>query len=203
MSLDRDQILSKVKEVRSSATKPDETMCADLDEELAGLYGTLPMKWLTSSLLAGGGAFVGFLYNRGASGYAYADSNDKWLYATKSTIDGAVRWKLYNDSQGNLVLNATVGATEMYFNWRATTGACKLYDSYDKMTAKDWAEETFKILNPNNNEYIGTWSTTDKELYNRTNVSYKEFGFNFFDQDSFTEDDHLIFDAYMKRIQLL
>jgi hypothetical protein len=197
-SAKRERILNQVKELRASTARPHESLHAELDAELAGLHVELPMKWLTQSLLAGGVPFVGFLYNWGASMYVCVDSDDKWLFATKSTTAGAVRWKLYLDSVGNLVLNATIGSAQMYFNWRATTGACKLYDSYDRMIAKDWAEKVFQLYNPNNQENIGTWSTSDKELYNRTNVSYKEFGFQFFDEDSFTEDDHLIYDAYMK-----
>lgn len=198
--VNRERVLNKVKELRASTAKPDENLYSELDLELAGLYPTLPMNWLTAPLLATGATFVGFLYNYGASMYVYVDSDDKWLYATKSTTEGAVRWKLYQDSVGNLVLNATIGSAQMYFNWRNTTGACKLYDSYDKMTAKDWAQTQFKMFNPDNEEYIGTWSTTDKELYNRTNISYTEFGFQFFDQNAFTQDDYLIYNAYLKTI---
>ncbi len=194
----REQVLNEIKELRASTTKPDESLYSELDARLASLYPTLPMKWLTAKLLATGAFFVGFLYNQGAGGYVYVDSDNKWLYASKSTTEGAVRWKLYQDSVGNLILNATIGSAQLYFNWRDTTGACKLYDSYDRMTAQDWAETMFKMCNPNNKEYIGTWSETDKELYNRTNVSYKEFGFQFFDLKSFTQDDHLIYSAYLK-----
>ncbi|MEE9552660.1 MAG: hypothetical protein V3W18_00070 [candidate division Zixibacteria bacterium] len=194
----RKQVLKKVKELRDSTTKPDESLGAELEAELAGLYPTLPMSWLTKSTLLQGTVSIGFLYNYGVSMYVYVDSDDKWLWAIKSTTEGAVRWNVYQDSVGNLVLSATVAGAKMYFNWRAVTGACKLYDSYDKLTAKDWARKQFRIFNPDNEEYIGTWSTSDKELYNRQNISFKEFGFEFFDKDSFTEDDYLIFDAYLK-----
>ena len=198
--INREKVLNKVKELKASNTKPDESLNLKLDLELAGLYGTLPMKWLTSSMLIAGTAYIGFLYNHGAGMYVCVDSDNKWLFATRRTIERSVRWKLYLDSLGNLVLNATIGVNQMYFNWRNSTGACKLYHDYDRMTAKDWAETQFKLFNPSNSEYIGTWSNKDYELYNRKKVSYTQFGFEFFDEPAFTQDDYLIYSTYLKEL---
>ena len=55
------------------------------------------------------------------------------------------------------------------------------------------------MMNPNNSEYIGTWSNTNEHLYNRTNVTQKDWEFSYYNTKEFTEDDHLIYDAYMKR----
>lgn len=197
----RKELLLKVKELRSSTTKNNHELGSlQLEKDLSDLYVTLPMKKLTSALLATGSVFVGFLYNVGFSCYVYTDSNNKWLYAGKTTTEGAVRFSAYQDSVGNLVLKATIGGATVYFNWRATTGACKLYDSYDKISAKSWANTTFQIYNPDNKEYMGCWSKSDNELYNRTNIVRKEFEFNFFDQDAFSEGDKLIYSAYMKNM---
>ena len=68
------------------------------------------------------------------------------------------------------------------------------------MTAKDWAETQFKLFNPSNSEYIGTWSNKDYELYNRKKVSYTQFGFEFFDEPAFTQDDYLIYSTYLKEL---
>ncbi|MER6944100.1 hypothetical protein ABT294_08760 [Nonomuraea sp. NPDC000554] len=199
----RNEVLARVNEIRESKVKPERNT-ESLDRELAGLYPTLPLKWLTSSLFATGAAFVGFLYNTGFSCYVNSDGDDKWLFAAKSTIDGAVRWTLYKDSVGNLVINATIGGATFYFNWRNTTGACKLYDSYDKMTAQTWVKsgvfdgDTFQVQNSSNRQLIGTWSNSDNELYNRTNIVRREFGFQFIDESAFSEDDKLIYSAYLK-----
>lgn len=194
----REQVLAKVKELRASTAKPDESRYDELELELASLYPTLPMQWLTASLLTTGATFIGFLYNYGVGLYVSVDSDNKWLYATKSTTEGAVRWKLYQDSVGNLVATANIGGAEMFFNWRNTTGACKLYDSYDTMKAQDWADTMFKMFNPDDSEFIGTWSETDTELYNRQNISNLQFGFQFFATGSFTQDDKLIYRSYVK-----
>ncbi len=106
----RIEVLGRVHEIRNSEERPQEDG-AGLDRELAGLYPTLPMAWLTSALYATGAAFVGFLYNTGSTLYVCSDSDNKWLYAAKSTTSGAVRWSIYQDSVGNLVLNATIGGT--------------------------------------------------------------------------------------------
>jgi hypothetical protein len=196
--LNREQILNEVKALRASNTKPDESLYTELDLQLASLYPTLPLEWLTSAMLVTGAAFYGFLKNTGTGMYVCKEENDIWLWACKSTTEGAIRWKVYYDSVGNIVFNATIGSTQWYLNWRSSTGACKLYDSYDNMTAADWASETFKLYNPENKEYIGTWSDDNKELYNRSRVCNKEFGFQFINKAAFTHDDYLIYGAYMK-----
>ena len=195
----REEVLSKVKDLRTSTSiNTHELNSLQLEKDLSDLHVTLPMKKLTKALLAAGGTFVGFLYNTGFSAYVYADSNEKWLYAGKTTTEGAVRFSAYQDSVGNIVLTAKIGLGKAYFNWRTSTGACKLYDSYDKLDAKDWAETKFKIFNPNNEQYVGTWSNTDESLYQRKNVVRTQFEFNFFDEDEFSKDDKLIYSAYMK-----
>ncbi len=194
----REQVLAKVKELRASTVKPDESLYDGLELELARLYPTLPTQWLTENLLATGRAFIGFLYNYGVSLYISVDSDYKWLFAAKSTTEGALRWKLYSDSDGNLIISANILGRDLYFNWRDLTGACKLYDGYDRMTARDWAQTKFRMFNPNNSEFIGTWSLTDRELYNRQNVANLDFGYQFFAPESFTEDDWLIYKAYLK-----
>ncbi|MDR8407841.1 hypothetical protein MTP10_03710 [Nonomuraea sp. 3-1Str] len=199
----RGEVLARVHELRGSQVKPQDNG-EKLDRDLAALHPTLPLKWLTSSLFATGTAFVGFLYNTGFSCYVSADGDDKWLFAAKSTTDGAVRWTLYKDSVGNLVINATIGGATFFFNWRNTTGACKLYDSYDKMTAQTWVQsgvfdgDTFQMQNADNKQLIGAWSNSDNELYNRTNIVRREFGFQFFDKEAFSADDKLIYSAFMK-----
>ena len=195
----REEVLSKVKDLRTSTSiNKDELNSSQLEKDLSDLHVTLPMKKLTKALLAAGGTFVGFLYNTGFSAYVYSDSNDKWLYAGKSTTEGAVRFSAYQDSVGNIVFSARIGVDKAYFNWRTTTGACKLYDSYDKLDAKSWAGTKFKLFNPDNEQYVGTWSKKDDSLYQRKNIVYTEFEFNFFDENEFSKDDKLIYSAYMK-----
>ncbi|MFF5209571.1 hypothetical protein [Streptosporangium sp. NPDC000396] len=201
----RSEVLARVHEARESRVK-SQGDGEVLDRELASLWPTLPFSWLTASLFATGTTFVGFLYNTGFSCYVVSNGDDKWLWASKSTREGAIRWSLYQDSVGNLVINATIGGAVLYFNWRNTTGACKLYDSYDKMTAQKWVTggvfdgDSFQIYNPSNKQSIGGWSTSDNELYNRTNIVYRDFGFEFINPAAFSADDRLIYSAYMKEI---
>ncbi|MET7459022.1 hypothetical protein [Nonomuraea sp. NPDC005501] len=49
-----------------------------------------------------------------------------------------------------------------------------------------------------NKQLIGAWSNSDNELYNRTNIVRRAFGFQFFDKDAFSADDKLIYSAFMK-----
>jgi hypothetical protein len=184
------------------------------------------MAWLTKGKLAlttAATALVGFLYNVQSRTYVTVDSDHKWLYATSVNITSAVRFGIYQDSIGNIVLNATIGSNSLFFNWRNLTGACKLYDSYDSMTAVNWASKklpnlsaavaptardsfvndssdlnAFNMLNTSNNELIGTWSTDDLQVYNRSNIADPIWAFRYFDQAAFTADDRLIFSTYLK-----
>ena len=111
----REELLLKVKELRSSTTKNNyELDSLQLEKDVSNLHVTLPMKKLTSALIKTGGVFVGFLYNTGLCAYVNADSNEKWLSVGKATTRGAVRFSAYEDSVGSFVLKATIGV-ETYF----------------------------------------------------------------------------------------
>ncbi|MDT3444353.1 MULTISPECIES: hypothetical protein [unclassified Pseudofrankia] len=191
----RQEVLKKVRETHGSTAKPREE-AVDLDRELASLYSTLGLAWLAQSQYDSGSPFRGYLYNVGFD--TYVTNDGVWLYSSSATTDGALLWTLQKNGQ-NLYLSTFVDGTQMYFNWRNSTGACKLYPTYDPITVNRWiSDNIFMMLNPSVNEQIGTWSPSDNELYNRANVVNTDFRFSYIPQESLSADDRLIYDTYLK-----
>ncbi len=196
MPATRESILDRARTARDSHEKPD----LNIDLELASLHFTLPQRRLSRQDYNTGRQFTGFLLNTAWSMYARADDTPKWLYASARTTGEAVRWIIQKDSQGRCVLRTMLGSTQMYFNWRNTTGACKLYESYDAMTLEAWNtnDNTFHIQQTGNFEQAGTWSNTDSEIYIRQNVVRKDWAFEILDESAFSADDRMIYSAYLK-----
>ena len=201
-----EQVLSRVREMRAIQVTPANGAVqakpendVTLDRELAGLHTAIPMRWLTQQDLTPGQSYTGYLYNSGFGKYVNTDSDQTWLWAAESSIGDAICWTLGLDGLGNLVVSTQIGGSTQYLNWRNSTGACKLYGSYDQMTVPGWASSNqFSILVPDYSQFIGCWSTTDNELYVRGDVAYTWWQFYCFDNAAFSEDDRLIYSAYMK-----
>jgi hypothetical protein len=192
----RQSVLDDVRSLRRSPDKPREEDVR-LDQALAGLYSTLPRAWLTEQQFLSGKTFRGSLFNSGCGRYVNRD--DIWLYANAQDILRTIEWRLYRDPGGRLVLITNMGGKPMYFNWRNTTGACKLYDTYDWLAINRWApDDVFHMWNPDNRQPIGTWSDTDFQLYNRTNIANPTFKFSYIVEEDLSADDRLIFDTYHK-----
>lgn len=169
-----------------------------IEKELASLIVVVPAHAINLRQLVAAGlvGITGFLYNTGASCYAEIYSQGKWLAATKSTVNGAVQWKFYIDSLGNYVLEANLLGIKNYLSWTGAMGQCLLRKKYAKISATNWVDKTFRLLNESNNENIGTWSDTNEIMYNRTNATHFEWSFAALNHAEFKEIDHLIADAY-------
>jgi hypothetical protein len=169
-----------------------------IEKELASLIVAVPVGAINMRRLVGAGlaGVVGFLYNTGASAYVEAYSKNKWLSATKSTVNGAIQWKFYIDSLGNYVLEANLFGIKNYLSFTGIMGQCLLSQKYKKITAQNWVDKTFKLLNESNSENIGTWSDTNEIMYNRTNATHFEWAFTMLNHAEFKEIDHLIAEAY-------
>ncbi|WP_018503578.1 hypothetical protein [Parafrankia discariae] len=191
----RQAVLDEVRDLQNSSTKPREED-VKLDQALADLYSTLPRAWLTRAQYESGQTFRGSLFNADCA--QYVGRQDIWLYADVPDTTKAIEWRIYRDG-GNLILITSLNGEPMYFNWRNSTGACKLYSSYDRLLVNRWvSDDIFQMQNPANSQPIGTWSSTDYELYNRTNVSNPGFKFSYVIEDDLSADDRLIFDTYHK-----
>ena len=194
----REQVLEKLGRIKALADAPGggEGSHADLEAEAAACFATLPRKKLTREQFESGKNFVGYLYNVGTRNYVGVDGDRVFLSANQSGVGGAVRWNLHRDGAGGLVLHTRVGHDNSYFNWRSVTGACKLHPSYDPIIARAWEGSTFVIRGTAPNQDVGTWSTSNKELYMRAaNLPNKKFEFFYLAMDEFSADDWQIYDA--------
>lgn len=202
----RNQILEEVRRIQFGADKPDEhdPQFEQLELELARLYPTLEktLVSLKKDELTYTSPAQGFLYNTGFSQYVSVDDTPKWLYANagKYTDHHVVFWKLAVDGVGNHLLTTQYGGDQYYFNWRNVTGACKFYDSYDsiKLIWDGSQSDIFQIYATDYDQYVGTWSSSDSELYVRGDSKCRNFKLMMFNEALMTDDDRVIYSAFRR-----
>ncbi len=194
----KEALYQKILSLRESGKQPSLEENDALEKELASLVGVVPVGAINLRQLVAAGlvGISGFLYNAGASCYVEVYSRNKWLSASKSTVNGAIQWKFYIDSLGNYVLEVNFAGIKQYLSFTGIMGQCLLKKKYKKITAKNWVDKTFRLLNESNNENIGTWSDTNEIMYNRTNATHFEWEFVALNHAEFKEIDHLIVEAY-------
>lgn len=180
-----------------------------LESELALLYTGLKMSSLTQRLLQTGTVFIGFLMSSDLKTYVSYDNKENRLFAMQANIAGAIRFSLKMDSVGYVEFAATLAGKKLeYLSWRSDSPhqcVLKKEKDYKKMNIKEWFNTTnFMIFNANTDEdkRIGLEDAKAgaNQLRNRSlnNTTYQYFEFHFYDEESFTDDDRLIFDAYLK-----
>ena len=88
-----------------------------------------------------------------------------------------------------------------WFNWRNTTGACKLYDSYDTIYIHWFSEDDtlFHIQVPSQSgQVVGTWDVDDNELYIRHNNRCREWKFVYIDESMLDRVEKLMLECHLR-----
>jgi hypothetical protein len=83
-------------------------------------------------------------------------------------------------------------------SYRNSTGAVKLYDSYDNMNFTGWNDTVFNIYSEQQKEFMGEKDTDDEQMYYRATVFNSDFEYHYVNKDTLTEDEKLIWSHYLK-----
>lgn len=203
----RAEVLARVHAFLSSKPNAKEhPEFKQLESELASLHTTLQISVLSQALLTTGATFVGYLMNSALKYFVSYNAKKNHLFAIDADISGAFRFSLKSDSFGNVEFTASVaGKNVEYLSWSADSPhQCKLKGDYKNTTIKEWISFDFMIFNGNANDdnRIGLQNASEGEnqLRNRSekNTDYQYFSFRFYNEESFTDDDRLIFNAFLK-----
>ena len=132
--------------------------------------------------------------------YLSVDSDDKWIYANAPDFANALRFITHENASNNAVVIAQIPTNVNYLNWRNTTGAVKLYDSYDNMAFTKWNNTTFKIYSFQQGQYMGVKDITDSsnEMYYRAVVYHSFFEYHYINTAQLTEEENKIWSNYLK-----
>jgi len=203
----RAEVLARVHAFLSSKPNAKEhPEFKQLESELASLHTTLQVNYLTQPLLTTGALFVGYLISSLNGYYVKYNAKNNHLFAVEASISGAIRFSLKSDAIGNVEFTASLAGKKIeYLSWRSDSPhQCALKNEYKKTTIKEWVNFSFMIFNGNDNDdnRIGLQNASegDNQLRNRSekNTDYQYFSFRFYDEESFTDDDRLIFNAFLK-----
>jgi hypothetical protein len=208
MVADREQVLTKLKELRRSNSRPNEGAYDEVETQLKSLHTSLPMTWLDEDTFNAGTSFKGYLYNCGTGNYAVADSDWFFLYANGS-LSSAILWTFKNEG-GRPNASVSFATTNpqnqyMFLSWRNITGACKLYSQEPQILIKNWdsppgssSQTLFCLYDPQSGEYIGAEDSSDNnEMYVIDGVLNQQWQFLLFDTAKFSDDDWLIYRTYL------
>lgn len=127
-----------------------------------------------------GQPLLGYLFNVSLKRYAAVDFDNKWIYASSVSTGGAVLFTIQRNFNDDFMVRTNIMDTEYYLNWRNTTGAVKLYDSYDSMNIRNWTgnDTQFRIYSYQQEQYMGTKSAGENELYYRATIYNDLFEFH-------------------------
>ena len=138
------------------------------------------LKTMSRKQYETGQPLQGYLYNASLNRYAAVDADNKWVYASSVYTSGAILLTIQRNFNDDFMARTNIAGTEYYLGWRNSTGAVKLYDTYESMNLRNWTgnDLQFRIYSYQQGQYMGTKSSDDNELYYRASVYHDLFEFH-------------------------
>ena len=159
---------------------------------------------LTRTQYESGKSFYGILYNTSLNRSLQVDDNEKWIYCNSSSLENALHFNLQQTGNGKVVITSNLWHY-MFLNFRETTGAVKLYDSYDNIRLNWTSSNTFEIYCDYEEGPMGIYNHYYDSGENPMYFWYRlmtdtTFQFKYIDSASLSKEDNAILTRYQELV---
>ena len=159
---------------------------------------------LTRDQYESGRSFYGILYNTSLNKSLQVDANEKWIYCNASNLEDALHFNLQSTNHGKVVITSNVW-NYRFLNYRETTGAVKLYDSYDNIRLNWTNSNTFEIYCDYEGGPMGIYNNKHDSGNNPMYFWYRlmtatAFQFKYIDSATLSKEDNAILTRYQELV---